>query len=145
MRVTKNKLKEEYVSHPKTLTSRNPNPKSHHSYTPTVKAHISPCRYGALSTNLQSANNNATGTPTPKTPTKKGTPRATTVTPASRKRARKIPEMAVGNGESGSDDEEEVPVGKKAKAATPAKRGEVKSEPGQDVEVGGEEGEVNFF
>jgi hypothetical protein len=91
-------------------------------------------RYGALSTNLQSAN----GTPTPKTPTKKGTPRATTATPASRKRARKTPETVMGNGGSGSNDEEEVPAGKKVKA--------VKSEPGQEVGVGGEEeGDVNFF
>jgi hypothetical protein len=129
----------------------NPNPKSHHVYTPTIKAHTFPSRYGALSTNLQSANNNGNGTPTPKTPTKKGTPRATTATPASRKRARKTPETVSGNGGGGSDDEEEVPVGKKAKAATPAanggtKRGEVKSEPGQEVGVGGEEGgEINFF
>jgi hypothetical protein len=101
-----------------------------------------PFRYGALSTNLQSAN----GTPTPKTPTKKGTPRATTATPASRKRARQTPETVASNGGSGSDDEEEVPTGKKAKAATPAaKRGEVKSEFGEETQGSEEGGDVNFF
>jgi hypothetical protein len=111
------------------------------SYLPKLTQHLY-FRYGALSTNLQSAN----GTPTPKTPTKKGTPRATAATPASRKRARKTAETVVGNGGSGSDDEEEVPAGKKAKAATPAaKRGEVKSEFGEETQGSEEGGDVNFF
>jgi hypothetical protein len=50
------------------------------------------------------------------------------------------------NGGSGSDDEEEVPAGKKAKAATPAaERGEVKSEFGEETQGSEEGGDVNFF
>jgi hypothetical protein len=138
MRVTKNKLREEYVLRPES-----PLPIDLNITKLTKHLYF---RYGALSTNLQSANN-GNGTPAPKTPTKKGTPRATTATPASRKRARKTPETVMGNGGSGSDDEdEEVPVGKKAKAATPAaKRGEVKSEFGEETQGSEEGGDVNFF
>jgi hypothetical protein len=67
-------------------------------------------------------------------------------TPASRKRTRKSPEKLVGPQKA--DDDEERPVGKKAKAATPAASGvkckEVKSEPlANDGQVS--ETEVNFF
>lgn len=88
------------------------------------------------------------GASTPKTPTKNGsaTPRAA-ATPASRKRARKSPEKSV-VGTDETDDDEERPVEKKAKAAKPAengiKRKEVKSELMPDDGLVGEE-EVSFF
>lgn len=88
------------------------------------------------------------GATTPKTPTKNGsaTPKAA-ATPASRKRARKSPEKSVGPQET--DDDEEGPVGKKAKAAfaeNGAKRKEVKSEPlADDGQVSEAEAEVSFF
>jgi hypothetical protein len=94
---------------------------------------------------LQTSN----GATTPKTPTKNGstTPRAT-ATPASRKRARKSPERFTATEET--DDGEEIPAGKKAKATTPALSGanakpkEVKSEHvSEDGQVS--EAEVNFF
>lgn len=135
MRVTKNKLKEEFVL-AQTISVR---------YFP--RADTSHRRYGALSSGLQTSNNATT----PRTPSKKGTstPRAT-ATPTSRKRARKTPEQ-VGCADETEEEEEELPVGKKAKAATlatngnGAKRSEVKSEPGLDQEAAGGEEEVSFF
>lgn len=129
MRVTKNKLRDECVaahqiSHP-----------TRDQYTNTNLT-----RYGALSSGLQTSD----GASTPKTPTKNGsaTPKAA-ATPASRKRTRKSPEKSVGAEET--DDSEERPAGKKAKAATNGVKGkEVKSEPLlNDGQVS--EAEASFF
>ncbi|GAB7331827.1 hypothetical protein MBLNU13_g03780t1 [Cladosporium sp. NU13] len=135
MRVTKNKLRDEYVaSHPGGHIP--PNMRQQHTDT------VDLIRYGALSSGLQTSN----GATTPKTPTKNGsaTPKAA-ATPASRKRARQSPEKSVGVDEH--DDDEERPAGKKAKAKAAengVKRKEVKSEPlADDCQDDGEE--VSFF
>ena len=134
IRVTKNKLRDECVLLPKP---------SSNSIKCANSTSLLSIRYGALSSGLQTSN----GATTPKTPTKSGsgTPRAT-ATPASRKRARKSPEKSTATDET--DDSEELPAGKKAKATMPAavdaQDMQVKSEPVlEDSQVS--EAEVNFF
>lgn len=134
MRVTKNKLKVECVLLKTFITNA-----AKQANTISLLPH----RYGALSSGLQTSN----GATAPRTPSKKGsaTPRAPT-TPSSRKRANKSPQKSVGDVES--DDPEDQPAVKRAKAEIPAsngtKRKEVKSEPAPEDGQLAEE-ELNFF